>query len=53
MEERQGRVIKASVNLQELSRKIYSKVKTDSVGSGGVGMRFQIRYLYPKAAPGR
>jgi hypothetical protein len=34
---RQGRVIKASVNLQELRRKIYSKVKTDSAGSGGVG----------------
>jgi hypothetical protein len=33
-------VIKVSVNLQELRRKIYSKVKTDSAGSGGVGRRF-------------
>jgi len=32
-------MIKASVNLQELRRKIYSKAKTDSVGSGGVGKR--------------
>jgi RNA-directed DNA polymerase len=29
MEERQGRMIKASVNLQELRRKIYSKAKTE------------------------
>jgi hypothetical protein len=29
-------MIKASVKLQELRRKIYSKVKTDSAGSGGV-----------------
>jgi hypothetical protein len=35
-------MIKASVNLQELRRKIYSKVKTDSVGSGGVGKIFTI-----------
>jgi hypothetical protein len=53
VEVRQGRVIKASVNLQGLRRKIYSKAKTDSVGSSGVGGRFQIRYLYPKAAPSR
>jgi len=39
---RQGRVIKASVNMQELRRKIYSKVKIDSAGSGGVGKRFHI-----------
>jgi hypothetical protein len=50
MEERQGRMTKASVNLQELRRKIYSKAKTDSAGSGGVGKRFT-RYHYPKAAP--
>jgi hypothetical protein len=30
-------MIKVSVNLQELRRKIYSKAKTDSAGSGGVG----------------
>jgi hypothetical protein len=29
MEERQGRMIKASMNLQELRRKIYSKAKTE------------------------
>jgi len=29
MEERQGRMIKASVSLQELRRKIYSKAKTE------------------------
>jgi hypothetical protein len=29
-------MIKASVSLQELRRKIYSKAKTDLVGSGGV-----------------
>jgi hypothetical protein len=40
MEERQGRMIKASVSLQELRRKIYSKAKTDSDGSGGVGKRY-------------
>jgi hypothetical protein len=40
MEERQGRMIKASVDLQELRRKIYSKVKTDSDGSGGVRKRY-------------
>jgi hypothetical protein len=32
-------MIKASVKLQELRRKIYGKAKTDSVGSGGVGER--------------
>jgi hypothetical protein len=42
MEERQGRMIKASVNLHELRRKIYSKVKTDSVGSGGGGKIFTL-----------
>jgi hypothetical protein len=31
---------KTSIRLQELRRKIYSKAKTDSVGSGGVGKRF-------------
>jgi hypothetical protein len=51
-EERQGRMIKASVNLQELRRKIYSKAKTDSAGSGGVGKR-STYYLYLKAAPSR
>jgi len=35
-------MIKASVNLQELRRKIYSKAKTDSAGSGGVGRVFTI-----------
>jgi hypothetical protein len=39
MEERQGRMIKASVSLHELRRKIYSKAKADSAGSGGVGKR--------------
>ncbi len=33
-------MIKASIRLQELRRRIYSKVKTDSAGSGGVGKRF-------------
>jgi hypothetical protein len=51
-EERQGRMIKASVSLQELRRKIYSKAKADSAGSGGVGKR-PIYYLYPKATPDR
>jgi hypothetical protein len=52
-EERQGRMIKASVNLQELRRKIYSKAKTDLAGSGGVRRRIQIGDLHLKAAPGR
>jgi hypothetical protein len=52
-EVRQGGMRKTSIGLQELRRKIYSKAKTDSVGSGGVGRRFQIRDLYPKAAPSR
>ena len=29
-------MIKASIGLQDLRRKIYLKVKTDSVGTGGV-----------------
>ena len=33
---------KASVGLQELRRKIYSKAKTDSVGNGGVGKIFTL-----------
>ena len=33
-------MIKASISLQELRRKIYSKAKTDSAGSGGVGKNF-------------
>jgi hypothetical protein len=34
-EVRQGRMRKTSIRLQELRRKIYSKVKTDSAGNGG------------------
>ena len=30
------RVTKTSIGLQDLRRKIYLKVKTDSVGTGGV-----------------
>ena len=33
-------MIKASINLQDLRRKIYLKVKTDSAGTGGVGPGF-------------
>ncbi len=29
-------MIKASIDLQDLRRKIYLKVKTDSAGTGGV-----------------
>jgi len=32
---------KTSIELQEPRRKIYSKAKTDSVGSGGVGGDFR------------
>jgi hypothetical protein len=35
-------MMKASMNLQELRRKIYSKAKTDSAGRGGVGEIFTI-----------
>jgi hypothetical protein len=50
-EERQGRMIKASVNLRELRRKIYSKVKTDSVGSGGVGKIFTLSLSESNSRP--
>jgi hypothetical protein len=45
-------MIKASVNLQELRREIYSKAKADLAGSGGVRGRSTYD-LYLKAAPGR
>jgi len=44
-------MIKASVNLQELRRKIYSKVKTDSVGSGGVGKIFKLSLSESNSRP--
>ena len=50
-EERQGRMIKASINLQELRRKIYSKAKTDSVGSGGVGKIFTLSLSESNSKP--
>lgn len=30
-------MIKASISLQDLRRRIYAKAKADSVGTGGVG----------------
>jgi hypothetical protein len=51
MEGMQGRMIKSSVNLQELRRKIYSKVKTDSVGSGGVGKIFTLSLSESNSRP--
>ena len=44
-------MIKASVNLQELRRKIYSKAKTDSFGSGGVGKTFTLSLSESNSRP--
>jgi hypothetical protein len=48
---RQGRMRKTSIGLQELRRKIYSKVKTDSVGSGGVGKIFMLSLSESNSRP--
>ena len=39
-------MIKASVSLQDLRRKIYLKAKSDSAGTGGVGLGFTVLWDY-------
>ncbi len=39
-------MIKASIGLQDLRRKIYLKAKSDSTGPGGVGPGFTILWDY-------
>jgi hypothetical protein len=38
-------MIKASIDLQDLRRKIYLKAKSDSAGTGGVGPGYGLKAL--------